>query len=84
VIELAAAERLGFTPAGTSERARALFERFGLPTAIDAATVAAAWPYVMSDKKRALSALKLPVVTGPGEGRVERVELDALRAAVLA
>ncbi|MBN9159847.1 MAG: 3-dehydroquinate synthase [Myxococcales bacterium 68-20] len=82
VLEIAAAERLGLTPAGTSERAASLFERFGLPTTVDLATVDAAWPYVMSDKKRTLSAVKLPVVTGPGEGRVERVELDALRAAV--
>lgn len=82
VLEIAAAERLGFTPAGTSERAASLFERFGLPTTVELATVDAAWPYVMSDKKRTLSAVKLPVVTGPGEGRVERVELDALRAAV--
>lgn len=82
VLEIAAAERLGFTPAGTSERAASLFERFGLPITVDLATVDAAWPYVMSDKKRTLSAVKLPVVTGPGEGRVERVELDVLRAAV--
>jgi shikimate kinase / 3-dehydroquinate synthase len=82
VLEIAAAERLGSTPAGTSERAAALFARFGLPTTVDAATVAAAWPFVMSDKKRTLSAVKLPVVVGPGEGRIERVELAALRAAL--
>lgn len=82
VLELAAAERLGFTPPGTSERAAALFEHFGLPTAGERATVDAAWRFVSSDKKRTLSAVKLPVVTAPGEGRVERVELAALRAAV--
>jgi len=81
-IEIAAAERLGFTPPGTHERAAALLSRFGLPTTVDPETVAAAWPYVMSDKKRTLSAVKLPVVTAPGEGRVERVELDALRSAL--
>jgi shikimate kinase/3-dehydroquinate synthase len=83
VLEIAAAERLGFTPAGTSERAASLFARFGLPTTADPAIVAAAWPYVMSDKKRTLTAVKLPVVGAhPGEGRVERIELDALRAAL--
>lgn len=82
VIELAAAERLGFTPAGTSARAAALFAKLGLPTTVDPAVVAAAWPYVMSDKKRTLSAVKLPVVTAPGEGRVERVEIEALRAVI--
>ena len=84
VLEIAAAERLGLTPAGTSERAAALFARFGLPCAVDRDTVMAAWPYVMSDKKRTLSAVKLPVVCGTGEGRVERVELDVLKGAVLA
>jgi len=82
VVEIAAAERLGFTPRGTHERAAALLSRFGLPTGVDAAVVNAAWPYVTSDKKRTLTAVKLPVVTAPGEGRVERVELDVLRAAL--
>jgi shikimate kinase/3-dehydroquinate synthase len=82
VLELAAAERLGFTPAGTSERAAALLVRFGLPTTVPAADLTAAWPFVMSDKKRTLSAVKLPVVTAIGEGRVERVELTTLRGAL--
>ena len=51
---------------------------------VDAATVTAAWPYVMSDKKRTLSAVKLPIVSAWGEGKVVRVELDALKDAVLA
>ncbi len=82
VLEIAAAERLGLSPAGMVERAAALLSRFGLPTTADPAEVAAAWPYVMSDKKRTLTAVKLPVVTAPGEGRVERVELEALREAL--
>lgn len=82
VLEIAAAERLGLSPAGASRQAAALFERFGLPTSVDAAAIEAAWPYVMSDKKRTRTAVKLPVVTARGEGRVERVELDALFAAV--
>lgn len=83
VLEIAAAERMGLSPAGTAERARALLERFGLPTGVERSEAAAAWPWVMSDKKRTLSAVKLPVVTSPGEGRVERVEIETLRAAVL-
>jgi 3-dehydroquinate synthetase len=83
VLELGAGERLGFTPAGTAERARALFERLGLPTNAPPADLAAAWPFVMSDKKRAATGVKLPVVTGPGRGDVARVELAALRDALL-
>lgn len=83
VLEIAAAERLGFTPAGTHERAAELLGRFKLPTTVDAAVLAAAWPYVMNDKKRTRTAVKLPIVTAPGEARVERVELDALREALL-
>ena len=83
VLELAASERLGFTPAGMANRAGTLFQRLGLPTHASADDLAAAWPFVMSDKKRAASTVKLPVVTGPGQGAVARVELSALRAALL-
>ena len=83
VVELAATERLGLTPAGTAARARALFERLALPTDATAADLAAAWPFVLSDKKRAATTLKLPVVTTVGAGAVESVEIEALRAAVL-
>ncbi|HEY8075742.1 MAG TPA: 3-dehydroquinate synthase, partial [Labilithrix sp.] len=69
VHELRASERLGLTPAGTADRAAATFARFGLPTAVDRRDLEAAWPFVMSDKKRAAETLKLPVVTGEGEGR---------------
>lgn len=84
VLEIAAAERLGLTPAGTAVRARALLERVGLPTAATREELAAAWPYVLNDKKRSLTAVKLPVVVGEGQGKVERVELEALRRAALA
>lgn len=82
VLELAAAERLGFTPAGTSERAAALLTRFGLPTTAPVGDLSAAWPYVTKDKKRTRSAVKFPVVTDVGEARIELVELEALRAAL--
>ena len=84
VVELAAAERLGLTPAGTAARAKALFERLALPTDATHADLAAAWPFVLSDKKRAATTLKLPVVTAVGAGAVEAVAIEALRDAVLA
>jgi shikimate kinase/3-dehydroquinate synthase len=82
VVELAATERLELTPSGTSQRAASLLQRFGLPTTVSPDDLAAAWPWVSSDKKRTLGAVKLPIVTGPGQARVERVELDALRSAL--
>jgi 3-dehydroquinate synthetase len=84
VLEIEACERLGLTPAGMSSRAAALLGRLGLPTRASRSDVEAAWPFVLADKKRAAKdLLKLPVVTGPGEGRVVAVEIDALRAAAL-
>lgn len=82
ILELQATERLGFTPLGTSERAAALFTRFGLPTTARPSDVQAAWPFVMSDKKRTKTMVKLPVVTGWGAGRVEQVELETLKSAL--
>jgi shikimate kinase/3-dehydroquinate synthase len=83
VAELAATARLGFTPTSLVERARALLSALGLPAQVDRAELAASWPFVASDKKRAGSAVRLPVVTGPGECHVERVRLEALHGAVL-
>ena len=67
---------------GISEYAAALFTRFGLPTTASRTEIRAAWPYVLNDKKRVRSAVKLPVVTAPGAGRVEVVELSALQSAL--
>ena len=84
VIELAATERLGLTPSGMAARARTLFERLDLPTTATTSDLAAAWPFVLSDKKRAASTMKLPVVTAAGAGAVSRIEIEALRDAVFA
>jgi shikimate kinase/3-dehydroquinate synthase len=83
VIELAATERLGLTASGTAARAKALFERLGLPTDASQDDLVAAWPFVLSDKKRVATTLKLPVVTSIGAGSVARMAIDALRAAIV-
>jgi shikimate kinase/3-dehydroquinate synthase len=82
VAELRAAERLGWTPAALVDRAESLLHALGLPTRVDPAEIAASWPYVASDKKRAGSAVRLPIVESPGTARIERVRLDALRRAL--
>lgn len=82
VLELAATERMGKTPAGTSERAAAILTRFGLPTTATMSDLTAAWPHVMTDKKRSRSAVKLPIVTGWGNAHVEPVEFAVLRDAL--
>jgi len=82
VLEMAACERMGLAESGGAERAAELFRRLGLPTKAERADLEAAWPYVLADKKRAATAVKLPVVRSPGVAEVVRVELDALRAAV--
>jgi shikimate kinase/3-dehydroquinate synthase len=83
VLEVAATERLGFTEAGLAARAKVLLERLGLPTEASNDELVAAWPFVLSDKKRSSTTLKLPVVTTLGAGLVTRVALDALRAALV-
>ncbi|MCL2723456.1 MAG: 3-dehydroquinate synthase [Polyangiaceae bacterium] len=84
VIEMKATERLGLTPRGLAARAETLFRRLGLATHTSPEDIAASWPYVLADKKRAATSMKLPVVTGAGQGAVETISLDVLRAAALA
>ncbi len=83
VLELAASERLGLTAHGTSARAAALLAQLGLPTSAAPEEVREAWPFVLSDKKRAATTVKLPVVTEPGRGTVARVALSVLHDALL-
>jgi shikimate kinase/3-dehydroquinate synthase len=82
VAEMEATAALGFTPPQLVERARALLAAMGLPTRVGAAELAASWPYVAADKKRARDAVRLPVVTGAGCARVEQVRLSALQGAL--
>jgi 3-dehydroquinate synthetase len=78
-----AASALGWTPRAVTERAVALLDALGLPGAAGRDELAAAWPFVSSDKKRSGDAIRLPVVTKVGEARLERVRLTDLRKALL-
>lgn len=82
VAEMEATAALGLTPPALVERARALLAALGLPTRVAGGELAASWPYVASDKKRARDAVRLPIVTGPGRAHVERVGLSALQGAL--
>jgi shikimate kinase/3-dehydroquinate synthase len=81
--EMQATAALGWTPASVVERATALLAALGLPTRVERSELVAAWPFVASDKKRDRDAVRLPVVTAPGEARIERVSFGTLRDATL-
>lgn len=83
VVEMEACERSGLTPAGLADRARRLLSTFGLPTSAPRATLEAAWPFVLSDKKRSAAALNVPVVLAPGTAEMRRMSLDDFRRALL-
>jgi shikimate kinase/3-dehydroquinate synthase len=83
VVEMRATAALGWTPRALVERSTALFAALGLPTHVDRAELTASWPFVGSDKKRAGDSVRLPVVGAAGESHIARVELAALRDAVL-
>jgi 3-dehydroquinate synthetase len=83
VAEMRAASALGWTPAAVTARATALLAALGLPVAVGREELAASWPFVFSDKKRAGDSIRLPVVTHVGEARLEKIRLTDLRDAVL-
>jgi shikimate kinase/3-dehydroquinate synthase len=83
VVELRLAARLGLAPVDLSTRASSLLTRLGLPTEVPSAELAASWPYVGADKKRVGDSVRFPVVLSPGDARIERVTLDALRRVAL-
>jgi shikimate kinase/3-dehydroquinate synthase len=83
VAEMRAASALGWTPPAVTERAIALLGALGLPVAVGHDDLAAAWPFVFSDKKRSGDSVRLPVVTQAGEARLEKVRVADLRTAVL-
>jgi shikimate kinase/3-dehydroquinate synthase len=84
IAEIRATARLGLTPPDLVERARALLTRVSLPTEVTRAEMVASWPFALADKKRVMTRIRLPVVTALGTARVEQVEVDALREAILA
>jgi 3-dehydroquinate synthetase len=83
VAELVATARLGWTPPSLVDRARSLVASLGLPAEVTRAELAAAWPFVGADKKRAGNSVRLPVVSAAGECRIEAVRLQALHGAIL-
>jgi shikimate kinase/3-dehydroquinate synthase len=80
VAEARVAELLGTVVAGTSERVRSLLARLGLPTDVPASEMAAAWPYVAVDKKRARASVLLPLLSSVGTASVTPVALGELGA----
>jgi shikimate kinase/3-dehydroquinate synthase len=82
LVEMRATSAMGFTPAPLVERAAHVLAALGLPTSVPKAEIVASWPFVGRDKKTSgAGVLRLPVVGGAGEARVERVRSsDLLRA----
>jgi shikimate kinase/3-dehydroquinate synthase len=83
IAEMRATATLGWTPAPLVARAERVMAALGLPTTVAREDLAAAWPFVSSDKKRTRDQVRLPVVTACGVAHVQRVPLAALRDAVL-
>jgi shikimate kinase/3-dehydroquinate synthase len=83
VVEMRAMALLGRTPPSLVERTLRLLDTLGLPTQVATAEIAAAWPYVGADKKRAGESMRFAVVAEPGVSRIDRVPLVELRDAVL-
>ena len=82
--EMRASAALGFTSKALVEAApRRSFRRSACPPRSKHAELAASWPFVASDKKRVHEAVRIPVVTGPGQARLEKVSLEALRRALV-
>jgi shikimate kinase/3-dehydroquinate synthase len=83
IVEMRAMAVLGWTPPSLVDRVCKLLDALGLPTQVLESDVAAAWPYVGADKKRARDALSFAIVSSPGVYRLERIALADLGEAVL-
>ncbi len=83
LVEMEALANLGRTPRDLVERTRRLLGALGLPTHVDPAEVAASWPFVAADKKRAGDAIKIAVVTAAGAAHVERIPIGVLHDAIV-
>lgn len=80
--EMRATERMGATPPEIVTRVKQLLERLGLPTSAGATLRTGALDRLASDKKRIGSSITLPIVTGLGTSKVERVPLPTFRSAL--
>jgi shikimate kinase/3-dehydroquinate synthase len=83
VAELRVGVALGWTPAALVDRVCALLERLRLPTRLARADVAAALPFVGSDKKRSGARIRVAAVRAAGTAVVESVEISALGRVLL-
>jgi shikimate kinase/3-dehydroquinate synthase len=83
LVELKATALMGWTPAALVARTHELLAALGLPTQVPPSDLAAAWPYVAADKKRARDTVRFGVVCGAGDARVEKVTLTKLRDAIV-
>ncbi len=78
LVELAMGAELRLAPKNLFERARAVLEKLGLPTAVPRGELEAAWSYMSSDKKRSGKMLKLPLPIELGRTEIHRVALSSL------
>lgn len=83
VLELRAMVNMGKLGAAVADRTEKLLSRLALPTSITRRELDAAWPHVFTDKKRAGSAVKFPIVTDLGDAHVERVPFSSFKTALL-
>jgi 3-dehydroquinate synthetase len=83
VLELRAAATLGLSPVPLADRAKELLRRLGLPTEVPKSELAAAWPFVATDKKRVKASVRLPTVAQVGAAQIVPVPLADLKRALL-
>lgn len=81
VLAARAAERLGYSPAGTLDAALAANKRFGLPTACPY-TADELYRAATGDKKRDGGSIDVVVLAEPGRAKTVRLDLEGLRAFV--
>lgn len=81
--ELAATARLGLTSPDVVRVASEALTRLGLPSSAGREAIEPALPYLFADKKRRGDSVLLPAVRTVGRWSAERVEIEALRRALL-
>ena len=81
VLAARAAERLGYSPAGTLDAVLAANKRFGLPTACPYAADEL-YRAATGDKKRDGGSIDVVVLAEPGRAKTVRLDLEGLRAFV--